>query len=30
MKTGLELLRLLGKTAVDILIWVGKKLEGGK
>lgn len=30
MKTTMELLKLMGSIAANIIIWVAKKLEGGK
>ncbi len=30
MKTAMEILKLIGKAAAGIIIWVAGKLEGGK
>lgn len=29
MKTGLEILRLVGKASAKLVVWLARKLEGG-
>lgn len=30
MQTGLKILKLVGKVAASVIIWMAEKLEGGK